>query len=489
MNRFGVHGIPSMLKELRPNSKVLGIDFNAWLQHNFSTLEILYQLKLQGSHVYYMQDVPTVLPIYGKPYFGTFGLIKDTELHDAGIERIVLDEEERTTLINESHLLAAVKEISVALNFDDLKRLKLSFFDVGYPIISTIASEFRDSEISPKAMRRRAKWYLYEYARVVNLTNSLIKTYSLDALVVFNGRFVRENAAAEIAKSLGIPTFFHESAEPMTFSVSRHKPHCTKGAFEDFLALSTGLSEDEVISMGTDWYRNRVEGSSVAANRFHKKWVDGTGDSYKALGQKNVTIFPTSDEEFIGLSSEWDLPGGLSQIDWLSAIAQALTHAGIEIVIRLHPNLQKKSKKLRKRWMKLSKLESVKVIKPRSKVNSYELIKNSDLVITCGSTIATEAAYLGVPVLSVGTGIYDQFSIVHSQRVLSEIIQICRGNDLSVLTCGFRNLAKYGFYEESRKVHRTYFLDSRSGLFDEFRMPNKINRLIARLFLIASIIS
>ena len=69
------------------------------------------------------------------------------------------------------------------------------------------------------------------------------------------------------------------------------------------------------------------------------------------------------------------------------------------LIIRVHPSF-KNSNFENSFW---SKYESNKIIlvKSQSKINSFDLMKKSDFVITYGSTLAVHAAYNNIPSITL----------------------------------------------------------------------------------------
>ena len=66
----------------------------------------------------------------------------------------------------------------------------------------------------------------------------------------------------------------------------------------------------------------------------------------------------------------------------------------IYFFIRLHPNFAKDNLNTNN-FLRLEKAyKNLKIIKPLSTIDSYKLAKNSDLVITFGSTIGIESVFL-----------------------------------------------------------------------------------------------
>jgi hypothetical protein len=466
-----------------PRSRIIGFDYNSWLQHNFTTIEVLSRLHELGHETHYVQAVNSFYPDYGKPYFGKYGLIQNSLLDLFSIKHSVRLSSAGRRMVPDNEVSKVIKVAKTATNISQIRDLKLSNICIGYPIISTIASELKTSEIPIKLLRSMSVRYILEYVRVLSSTYDLMQSLRTDVLVLFNGRFVREHATAEAANLLGIKVIFHESSQPGTYSISYHKPHCSVGAFKDYREFSSVISSESETQIGNNWFEERISGRSPASRRFQLRWKSSTDQLDAFKNAKYVAIFPTSDEEFLGLSQEWDLPTGMSQIEWIRSISLEIEKFGFEIVIRLHPNLQHKSRTLLRQWLQLEKSSKIRVIHPNAPLNSYELVRNSELVITCGSTIAVEAAYMDIPVMSVGNGIYEQFGIVERFHNLNEISNFFSKGDFKSLKVGYRNVAKYGFYESTKTIKRSKVFDSESVNFNDLDVPTLTNRILGNAFL------
>ena len=82
----------------------------------------------------------------------------------------------------------------------------------------------------------------------------------------------------------------------------------------------------------------------------------------------------------------------------------------MNVVVRLHPNFSNKSKMMTREWMSLLD-KGVEVIPPSAPTNSYALIRRSDIVATCGSTVGIEAAYLEKPTVLLAPSLYSRLGI------------------------------------------------------------------------------
>ena len=97
----------------------------------------------------------------------------------------------------------------------------------------------------------------------------------------------------------------------------------------------------------------------------------------------------------------------------------------MNFVIRIHPNTDYKSSAEILRWKNFQKyLENkfnfIEVIDSSSKVNTYSLIKKSNLVVTAGSTVNLEAAFLKIPNVLIGNGLYKDMDIAFMPKNYDE---------------------------------------------------------------------
>jgi hypothetical protein len=365
-----------------------------------------------------------------------------------------------------------------------LAKLRNNDFEYGYALVSTLASTFGRSELNSRLIRRYATSLLEDYIQTANNVYRTLITNRITHLIVFNGRFVKESAAVSAAKAANVTIVYHESSKSGRFFISCFSPLCSRGYFELTQFLTQERKSAEISKIAQTWFKNRITGQDMDISGFQRKWVPLTGSPVKSdLERKQIVIFTTSDDEFLGVSPEWDLPESQSQIEWLTRISQLAISYNHKVIIRLHPNLKTKSKSLQKEWSKLSKVKNLKLIGYNDSVNSYSLINESDLIISCGSTIAMEAGFLGKPVLSVGSGIYDGLQAVKKSQDLEYIEKLFRDENFESVKPIKSKIEIYGFTEMSK------FDSAESNLlmarlvwdFDLFK-PSLLVRLFSKLY-------
>ena len=80
---------------------------------------------------------------------------------------------------------------------------------------------------------------------------------------------------------------------------------------------------------------------------------------------------------------------------------------------------------------KLNKeFHNLKMIWPESEIDSYELIKNTEKVITFGSTITLEACFMKKPVISLNNNLFTQLNCAYTPKKHSNLIKLIEKKSL-----------------------------------------------------------
>jgi len=160
-----------------------------------------------------------------------------------------------------------------------------------------------------------------------------------------------------------------------------------------------------------DWFASRQ--SSTGDNKFLRAQRGANEKLSPRVGVRTVSLFTSSPDEFLGLEKggwecEWeDQYRGFEE--FLLRLRGPHT-----VFLRLHPNLANKSFveyeiETRRAFDLQKKFPSLTILGPSSGVNSYDLIKMSDLAVVSQSTIGLEAVAMGVPTISVMPNTWDLY--------------------------------------------------------------------------------
>ncbi len=423
--------------------------FNGWNSHNRSMIEFLYKAARRG--------VKCSISL-SKPYSRLdlrfpFGEINSKEIREEiqtlGI--ILID-----PIIQNDHLLAPLTRSSFDSILNDIGDpvvFEQDGFLIGPSLMSSLTIEFgvtsfRTGLLKPLLYRRYRR-----FVDTVNSTSLMVNRFGIDSILVFNGRFTDESAVAQVAKRMECEILFHEHDSSENFYYLSTKGfHSPSHHYADFLRRSSHLDASQLYSLGDTWYKERIDQDIVQSSLSHQQMDNRFQDNVLKSSRYKVVIFPTSDDEYVGLDIDWKHVDGLSQIELIKRISQALVERGFEVTIRLHPNLSVRSHKMTKVWLKLSQDLNISLIEPQSKTNSYKLAVDADLVVTVGSTMGIESAYLNRPVVNFGSSFYNFFNAVHHCNSLQEFLDIDLHNFMTVQNLRKDGIFEYGANELLRRI-------------------------------------
>jgi hypothetical protein len=263
------------------------------------------------------------------------------------------------------------------------------------------------------------------YLQIYGQFSEYINNISNPCIYVYNGRFLIGNACWEVAKIFNIEIKFLEQIvmnKPGKYWVFEQPVHSMKYRADVINSFVNNYNKNEfhkLKELGDIWFSDRIKG--ITHNFTSKQTVQ-----YQRMhdGRKLISYFPSSEDELILLSLEDEVWGSQKKI--INDLANYFNEVGeIDFTIRLHPNTNHKSVEEVSRLMNFKleiegKYRFVKVINFNEQINTYSLIRKSDLVITSGSTVSLETAYLNIPNVLIGNSLYKDLNVAYNPQDLNE---------------------------------------------------------------------
>lgn len=267
----------------------------------------------------------------------------------------------------------------------------------------------RDDHVWP---RRWITSAVRSYAWVYDQTLALIRERKLTAVAIYNGRFTHDNACAAAAQAAGVRVLNYDN-----------------GGIDTEFDLTTDMTHDwhalqrRMLQMWDAWpSEDGQEGREAVARR----WFDGrqshTEPSIRPFVESQrkgyleelpearflVTYFSSSPDEIAELDLDWSEYLGSQEAALLRLAEACRARPGTKLVVRTHPHMRMKPADDLRVWRAAVAAAGPDVhFDADSPVDSYALMRASDLVFTYGSTSGVEAAYLGKPVVVMGPSAYD----------------------------------------------------------------------------------
>ena len=115
----------------------------------------------------------------------------------------------------------------------------------------------------------------------------------------------------------------------------------------------------------------------------------------------------------------------------------------IQLFIRLHPHVRKKSREDQLRWLALGEIKGVNIVSFDSDVDTYALIDQSDVVVTAGSTVGIEAVFWRRPSITLGPSYYSELGVTLHPRSSAELKAMLASDKLPVER---ERTIPYGYY-------------------------------------------
>ena len=182
----------------------------------------------------------------------------------------------------------------------------------------------------------------------------------------------------------------------VTFKDGKAHIYSTKGYMwkvEDIINIESNYSFKKDIS----FFDRRIKGLDLDGKKFVRK--DVIKDKYQKF---DVAMFLSTPYEFIGFTHTSRESLNLLKNSFREIIK--INNMGYKCIIRNHPNFESShylDKKLYKRWFSILKAKGIVISDFDDKVSSYDIAKESKLIITQGSTIGGELSYRGKYVFDI----------------------------------------------------------------------------------------
>ena len=275
------------------------------------------------------------------------------------------------------------------------------------------------------AYRWPAPWLeqsIRSYAYVFDQVDQLISREAITAVIVSNGRFLHDRAAAEAALARGIAVLYYDYGGADTaFDLTRDKTHDWAALQVRMRRMFAEWPEEERVQLGSSWFEGRRTHTDAANQAFTDAQVRGRGVDVPE-GKRLVVFFSSSGDEFAEFELDWDEYFG-GQPQALKAVADACReHDDVYFVVRSHPHKRRKAPQDVEDWhAAVAAAEPDLHLDEWSDVDSYELMSQADLVVTYGSTTGVEAAYQGRPVMVMGPSAYDALDCAVRPTTAAEV--------------------------------------------------------------------
>lgn len=285
---------------------------------------------------------------------------------------------------------------------DDLRAYTYHGAELGMGALSTLISLTGYSAYAAEVDLPRVRRCLLAAAIVYKRTQTLLSSIKPDILITFNGRFATSKPIIEAATAAGVPTLRHERGSTFAryalYTDAVHNYDYIRSRIDKAWLSADPATRD---SSAHEFFVRRRNGDGISWYSYTEAQQVGL-TPVKSPSKRRIVYFTSSDDEYAAVTDAFTPGPWPNQLQALSALLRvAAQFHDIEVVVRLHPHLIKKSAAERKRWLVLA-ASNIRLVAPEDQIDSYALLDSADIVVTYGSTIGMEAAYAGKPSILLG---------------------------------------------------------------------------------------
>lgn len=362
--------------------------------------------------------------------------------------------------------------------------------DIGYAALSSLVSFCRDPDPDLQQYQSILESFIIAAWQSYAKAKSLLAERPVDRVYVYNGRFAAMRPILRACQQSGVDCFLHErGCDGQHFELLKnHLPHDLEMIETIIRERWANADAQEREQIGASWFHERL-------NRVEKVWhsftknqqVDRLPANWNS-GSKNITIFCSSDDEFVAIGDAWKNDIYPNQVDAIAQIVQDMREIepATQIYLRMHPNLTGVDNDRCRRMKNLSS-PNLTVILPDAKVDTYRLVRESDTVVTFGSSVGAEAVFWGTPSVLLGPCYYQNLGGVYRVNAHADTLELLTQTLQPGDTTGS---LMYGYWFQTRGYPHRYF--EATGLFEGvFRgetiyakpppRPRRIKRWLQRL--------
>lgn len=338
-------------------------------------------------------------------------------------------------------------------HISELKKHTYKTYDSGMATASSLVSFARDHE--PKLenhadfIRRGLQTgaYLYETLQLI------LADIKPDLVLLFNGRFIENRPLLRLCQQQKIDYATHERGGKIDSFLFRINsiPHSIDTVVQEMEDLWNKATDNKK-AIGEVFYKNRIKGVEDAWYSFTKEQQAGRlpASFEQNKDKKIISIFNSSLDEYEGLEGFGPYFYTNDNVG-IESICQSLEgNSSVKLYLRVHPNL-KGLDNTQNRFLHQLKnsYPSMDTIPAEDVVDTYELIRRSDIIIVFGSTVGIEAAFTGKKVVLLGRASYENLKCFFVPKSHEELIKVLTDDSFIFPEINQEDALKYGYWNES----------------------------------------
>ena len=281
-------------------------------------------------------------------------------------------------------------------------------------VFSELVTYLRSDQPTDTWFTRYTKKKIQETAKpIYGALTMFLETERFDKVIVPNGRVGHLRLALLACKKVGVEIEYFEIGRALenSYYLGKQQIHDREGTQAEVASVTAHLSQGEVQKIATAWLETRMT-TGLAIHPYNKEWSGGLGLVKDRPQAPLAVFFSSSVDEFTSYGGSWQTHEWTDQYEAFSAIIDLLSKRGVRCVLRVHPNLQNKSRHfVRRELIRVQELMKahphLEVLSHTDPTSSYELLQGADYVVVGRSTLGLEGSCLSKCVWTTTAARYD----------------------------------------------------------------------------------
>lgn len=342
-------------------------------------------------------------------------------------------------------------------NINDLKKFKYKNMPLGMGAASSLISLYNNKKPNLISRISNVRGLLCTSALIYEKTNDILTKYKPNEIITFNNRF---------ASSLPIIL----AAEKKKIKILRHD----RGSnFKKYYLYKFDINDPRNFkNIEIDWKQNKDKNKFKIANNFFKKkfnksFRDEVNKNFTTNQIKNLLPDLPKNKKIITYytSTEYEVDAYVrlkyKQLKIFKIFYKYInTLKNVHLVIRVHPSLSKKNDNI---WSQF-KNENTTIVSSVSKIDTYALMRKSDLVCAYASRIVLESAFLNIP------------TILFKDLGWPKKIGILYGESQNLIKKNLQKALKNKINFDMQKILAVSYFYSTYGINYKYYKPKTLNR-------------
>ena len=300
---------------------------------------------------------------------------------------------------------------------------------------STIGSQLRldNMDILDKRWKKiKEKMYISSIG-LYSYFDKFFNEQKVENFVIFNGRLscARPSLAASKKNNINYNLFDAAlngkvpmySVNEMFHSINYEKKNALK-TYVKFFKEADSIAQEYMFKK-----QNAISTNDYAYTK--NQTIGHIDEKILELKKPLISFFVSSDDEYRFIGSDWAGFGLPDQIESIYKIINSSLSKKYDFVVKMHPNQKNMHRSIKERYRKLS--ESVNLLLPENKTDTYSLIMHSEIILNFCSTVGAEANYLRRPVVQIGASRFRLLPVANYVNSPEEAIEIIKQNKFKLM--------------------------------------------------------